>query len=238
MPVKVHKASDYLKTPEDAAAYLNAALEEMGGDPRLLMKALRNVAEAQGGVSAVARQAKLEPGGALTRLVRSQESQARHARESDRGLRLEASVLGLGGAERDERNHGPRDRIPHGRARPRRTKSAARGLARRRTGAARRGRLPRLPGRPHSAGGDRRLRGPPRELGSAYGDRGDRMRTDHHLPRTALAAAGRTGGAAGRVWWITDRGFRHGGPGALRHSGQAAGADAGGPDPLPAATVG
>ncbi len=60
MPVKVHKASDYLKTPEDAAAYLNAALEEMGDDPRLLMKALRNVAEAQGGVSAVARQAELD----------------------------------------------------------------------------------------------------------------------------------------------------------------------------------
>ena len=55
MPAKAHKASDYLKAPEDAAAYLNAALEEMGDDPRLLMKAFRNVAEAQGGVSAVAR---------------------------------------------------------------------------------------------------------------------------------------------------------------------------------------
>ncbi len=59
MPVKEHKASDYLKTPEEAAAYLNAALEEMGDDPRLLMKAFRNVAEAHGGVSALARQAKL-----------------------------------------------------------------------------------------------------------------------------------------------------------------------------------
>ena len=60
MPVKAHKASDYLKSPEDAAAYLNAALEEMGDDPRLLMKAFRNVAEAHGGVSAVARQAELD----------------------------------------------------------------------------------------------------------------------------------------------------------------------------------
>ena len=60
MPAKAHKASDYLKAPEDAAAYLNAALEEMGDDPRLLMKALRNVAEAQGGVSAVAREAELD----------------------------------------------------------------------------------------------------------------------------------------------------------------------------------
>lgn len=55
MPVKVHQASEYLKTPEDIAAYLNAAIEDMGEDPRLLMKALRNVAAAQGGVSALAR---------------------------------------------------------------------------------------------------------------------------------------------------------------------------------------
>ncbi len=60
MPVREHKASDYLKTPEDAAAYLNAAIEEMGDDPRLLMKAFRNVAEARGGVSALARRAKLD----------------------------------------------------------------------------------------------------------------------------------------------------------------------------------
>ena len=36
-----------------AYAYLNAAIEEMGDDPRLLMKAFRNVAEARGGVSAL-----------------------------------------------------------------------------------------------------------------------------------------------------------------------------------------
>jgi len=41
MPVKAHQASEYLKTPED-------------------IKALRNVAAAQGGVSALARQAKLD----------------------------------------------------------------------------------------------------------------------------------------------------------------------------------
>ena len=49
MPVKSHKASDYLNTQEDIVAYLNAAVEEMGDDPRLLMKAFRNVAEALGG---------------------------------------------------------------------------------------------------------------------------------------------------------------------------------------------
>ena len=60
MPAREHRASDYLKTPEDVVAYLNAAIEEMGDDPRLLMKAFRNVAEAQGGVSALAREAKLD----------------------------------------------------------------------------------------------------------------------------------------------------------------------------------
>ena len=60
MPVREHKASDYLKTPEDIAAYLNAVIEEMGDDPRLLMKAFRNVAMAQGGVSMLAAKAQLD----------------------------------------------------------------------------------------------------------------------------------------------------------------------------------
>ena len=60
MPIRQHKASDYLRTQEDIVAYLNAAIEAMGDDPRLLMKALRNVAEAQGGLSKIARQAKLD----------------------------------------------------------------------------------------------------------------------------------------------------------------------------------
>ena len=58
MPVKAHEAREYLRTPEDVAAYLNGgAVEQSGGDPRLLMKAFRNVAAAQGGVSAIARRA-------------------------------------------------------------------------------------------------------------------------------------------------------------------------------------
>lgn len=60
MPLQNHRAADYLKTPEDIAAYLNAAIEEMDDDPRLLMKAFRNVAEARGGVSELARQANLD----------------------------------------------------------------------------------------------------------------------------------------------------------------------------------
>ena len=43
MPVRAHNASDYLKTPEDIAEYLNAVIEEMDDDPRLLMIAFRNV---------------------------------------------------------------------------------------------------------------------------------------------------------------------------------------------------
>ena len=60
MPLKDHKSSEYLKSPEDIAAYLNAAVDEMGDDPRLLMKAFRNVAEAQGGVSRLAARADLD----------------------------------------------------------------------------------------------------------------------------------------------------------------------------------
>ena len=60
MPVKEHRASDYLRTPEDIAAYLNAAIEEYEGDSRLLMKAFRNVAAAQGGVSEIARRADMD----------------------------------------------------------------------------------------------------------------------------------------------------------------------------------
>ena len=58
--MKKHRTGDYLKTPEDIAAYLNAAIEEHGGDPRLLMKAFRNVATAQGGVSEIARRADID----------------------------------------------------------------------------------------------------------------------------------------------------------------------------------
>ena len=60
MPVTAHKASDYLDTPDPIAAYLNATLDEMDDDPRLLTKALRNVAEAQGGVNQLAERAGLD----------------------------------------------------------------------------------------------------------------------------------------------------------------------------------
>ncbi|MDE2976980.1 MAG: helix-turn-helix transcriptional regulator [Acidobacteriota bacterium] len=66
MPVKAHKASDYLRSSEDAAAYLNAALEETRDDPRPLVKALRNVAEFEEDLAdnqaALAVQARIDEG--------------------------------------------------------------------------------------------------------------------------------------------------------------------------------
>ena len=49
MPIREHDAREYIRTPE-----------EMGDDPRLLMLALRNIVKAQGGISAIARQANLD----------------------------------------------------------------------------------------------------------------------------------------------------------------------------------
>ncbi len=80
MPVRDYKASDYLGSSEDAAAYLNAALEEAGDDPRLLVKALRNVAEFEedqaDSRAALAVQARIDdgieefvPGTVVSRLV-------------------------------------------------------------------------------------------------------------------------------------------------------------------------
>lgn len=46
-----------LKDPEEAAEYLNAALEE--GDPEAFLLALRNVAEARGGLGRLSQAAEL-----------------------------------------------------------------------------------------------------------------------------------------------------------------------------------
>ncbi len=59
MPVKPYKAADHLKTPEDVATYLNVVIEEMD-DARLLMIAFRNIAEARGGVSEIARRIAMD----------------------------------------------------------------------------------------------------------------------------------------------------------------------------------
>lgn len=48
-----YRATDYLGTPEDITEYLNAAMED--GDERVLLMALRNVVDAMGGMTRLAR---------------------------------------------------------------------------------------------------------------------------------------------------------------------------------------
>lgn len=59
--IKARKYQDSLlkalQDPEEAQAYLNASLEE--NDPVLFLLALRNVAEARGGMTQFAKKAKL-----------------------------------------------------------------------------------------------------------------------------------------------------------------------------------
>jgi len=49
---------EWLRKPENAAEYLNAAIEE--GDREALLLALRNIAEAEGGMARVAEKARLK----------------------------------------------------------------------------------------------------------------------------------------------------------------------------------
>ena len=53
---RLYDAAEYLKTPEDMADYLEAALED--GDPRVIVHALGNIARARG-MSQIAREAGL-----------------------------------------------------------------------------------------------------------------------------------------------------------------------------------
>lgn len=96
MPIRAHKASDHLRTPEDVAAYLNATMAESDGPPRLLMKAFRNVAAAQGGVSAIARKptSTVWPSPAACRETGTLDWDGD---EDRRGLRLDAAVRSAGG---------------------------------------------------------------------------------------------------------------------------------------------
>ena len=53
-----YDVSDYLRTPEEMAAYLEACIEEADGDVALIAKALGDIARAQG-MTKVARDAGL-----------------------------------------------------------------------------------------------------------------------------------------------------------------------------------
>jgi len=55
MKSATYKAANYLKTQKDVVAYLNAALED--GEPAVLLEALRNVAQARGGIGTLAKSA-------------------------------------------------------------------------------------------------------------------------------------------------------------------------------------
>lgn len=55
MSTRAYKTSDYLKTQKDIVVHLNAALED--GEPAVLLEALRNVAQAKGGMGALAKAA-------------------------------------------------------------------------------------------------------------------------------------------------------------------------------------
>lgn len=57
MSSQAFKTEDYLNTPEDIAAYLDAALED--GDERVLLQALRQVAGLKGGMSELAKRSQL-----------------------------------------------------------------------------------------------------------------------------------------------------------------------------------
>ncbi len=57
MPSVKFNATDYLNSPEDIAQYLNAVFED--GEPKLLTVALRDVADAMGGMTRFSEQTGL-----------------------------------------------------------------------------------------------------------------------------------------------------------------------------------
>ncbi len=85
---------DRLKDPVEAAAYLEAAIEQ--GHAGALMLALRHVAMAQGGIAAVARRAKLTREAAYRMLSKSGNPELRSlsAILGAAGLRLSVRPIG------------------------------------------------------------------------------------------------------------------------------------------------
>ena len=63
MPAVPYRTSDYLRTPKAIAEYLNVVLEDPESDHEDLLVALRNVAEAVGGVSELSRRTGLNRSG-------------------------------------------------------------------------------------------------------------------------------------------------------------------------------
>lgn len=85
---------DRLKDPAEAAAYLEAAIEQ--GHQGALMLALRHVAQAQGGIAAVAKRAKLTREATYRMLSKSGNPELRSlsAILGAAGLRLSVRPIG------------------------------------------------------------------------------------------------------------------------------------------------
>jgi probable addiction module antidote protein len=75
MKATAFKTADHLKTQKDIVAYLNAALEDR--EPAVLLEALRNVAQARGGMGALAK-AGCEPREPLPHAIAARQSQDRY----------------------------------------------------------------------------------------------------------------------------------------------------------------
>lgn len=84
---------EQLKNPAEAAAYLEAVIEE--GDQPALMLALRQVAQAQGGIANVARKAKLTREATYRMLSKSGNPELRSLRAllAATGLRIAVRPL-------------------------------------------------------------------------------------------------------------------------------------------------
>jgi len=73
MATKPYRVADHLTSAEEIAEYLNAVLDESSGDAAVLLLAFRNVAEAVGGVSELARRTGLDRAG-LSRVLSGRNS--------------------------------------------------------------------------------------------------------------------------------------------------------------------
>lgn len=82
-----------LKNPKEAAAYLNAAIEE--GDRELFLLALRNIAEAQGGISTIAEKAHLNRENLYRMLSRRGNPEIKSLMTLLRAMGLELTVKAL-----------------------------------------------------------------------------------------------------------------------------------------------
>ena len=83
-----------LKDPLEAAAYLEAVIED--GDPDALMLALRQVAQAQGGVSRIARKAKLSREATYRILSKSGNPELRSFRALLKATGLRLAIMPIG----------------------------------------------------------------------------------------------------------------------------------------------